>query len=253
MSTNTLFKATKRFVKNHTPEILTGIGTAGMIFTTVLAVKATPKALKLLEEKKKELHKEKLNAVEVVKTTWKCYLPAAGTCLASAACIIGSNSVHMKRHAALAAAYKLSETALTEYRDKVIETVGEKKEKEVREAIAKDKVDRNPVSKSEVIVTDRGTTLCCDAWGERYFYSSRDEITRVINELNRKMNNEGYISLNDLYRELQLWPSPSGDIVGWRADWGLIQPSFSTQLADDHKTPCLVLGFYNPPKYGYDE
>ena len=49
-------RTTKRFFKNHTPEILTGLGTAGMIFTTVLAVKATPKALKLIDEKKKELN-----------------------------------------------------------------------------------------------------------------------------------------------------------------------------------------------------
>lgn len=42
-------------VKKHSPEILTGIGIAGMITTTVLAVRATPKALILIEEKKDEL------------------------------------------------------------------------------------------------------------------------------------------------------------------------------------------------------
>lgn len=38
-------------VKKHSPEILTGIGIAGMITTTVMAVRATPKALILIEEK----------------------------------------------------------------------------------------------------------------------------------------------------------------------------------------------------------
>lgn len=248
-----LVTATKRFISNHTPEILTGLGTAGMVFTAVLAVKATPKALKLIDEKKKELHKEKLTAGEVIKTTWKCYVPAATTCLASAACILGSNSVHTRRNAALAAAYKISETAATEYRDKVIEKVGEKKEREIHEALMQDKLDKNPVSSNEVIITNNGDTLCYDAASGRYFKSNRDEIVRCINEVNRKLNRDGYISLNELYGELGLFSNQIGDVVGWRADWGLIEPKFSTQLADDGKTPCLVLAFWNPPQHGYDK
>lgn len=42
-------------MKKHSPEILTGIGIAGMITTTVMAVRATPKALILIEEKKTNL------------------------------------------------------------------------------------------------------------------------------------------------------------------------------------------------------
>ena len=67
-------------VSKHSPEILMGMGIAGMITTTVIAVKATPKALRLLEEKKHELEVETLAPVEVVKTTWKCYVPAAVSC-----------------------------------------------------------------------------------------------------------------------------------------------------------------------------
>ena len=44
-------KSVRTAMKKHSPEILTGIGIAGMITTTVMAVKATPKALILLEEK----------------------------------------------------------------------------------------------------------------------------------------------------------------------------------------------------------
>ena len=39
------------FIKKRGPEILTGIGIAGMVTTTVLAVKATPKAMQLVKEK----------------------------------------------------------------------------------------------------------------------------------------------------------------------------------------------------------
>ena len=42
-----------RKIKKHSPEILTGIGIAGMISATVMAVKATPKALKNIECEKR--------------------------------------------------------------------------------------------------------------------------------------------------------------------------------------------------------
>ena len=41
----------KTAIKKHSPEILTGIGIAGMITTTVMAVRATPKALILIGER----------------------------------------------------------------------------------------------------------------------------------------------------------------------------------------------------------
>jgi len=253
MSKHTLFKATRRFLSEHTPEILTGLGAAGVVVTAVFSAKATPKALKAVEEKKRELHTDKLPMKETIKCTWKYYVPAALSGAASIACILGSNTVHAKRYSALAAAYKLSETAIAEYREKVVETVGEKKEQEVREAIMREKVTKNPPSGSEIIQTGKGDTLCYDNTCGRYFYSSKIEIESIANVLNRKMNNGEEISLNDFYTELGLYPTDIGYTIGWRADWSLIKPHFTTQLADDGRTPCLVVGFWYPPKYGYDK
>ena len=78
----------------HSPEILTGIGIAGMITTTVMAVRATPKALILIEERKEEIGAEELEVADVVKTTWFCYIPAAITGTLSIACLIGASSVN---------------------------------------------------------------------------------------------------------------------------------------------------------------
>ena len=100
-------KGVKRVLRKHSPEILTGIGIAGMIATTVTAVRATPKALQLIDAR--EIKEEKrLSTAEVVKTTWKCYIPAAMTGTLSVACLIGASSVNAKRNAALATAYTLS-------------------------------------------------------------------------------------------------------------------------------------------------
>ena len=66
-----LVNGIKKTMIRKSPEILIGIGIAGMVTTAVLAVKATPKALDLIHEKEEELGVEKLTAGETVKTTTK--------------------------------------------------------------------------------------------------------------------------------------------------------------------------------------
>ena len=245
-----MFKDTKKAFIKHSPEILTGIGIAGMITTTVLAVKETPKALELIEMKKEEEEVESLTVLETIKTTWKCYIPATITGVVSVACLVGASSVSARRNAALATAYKLSETALSEYRDKVVETVGEKKDKVIRDQIDKDHIDKNPVSKNEVIITDRGTTLCYDKQSGRYFKSDIEKIKKAVNEINRQMLLNDYVSLNDFYDELGLEHTPLGDDLGWRIDRGYIEPRFSSQIAEDG-TPCIVLSYAVAPRHDY--
>lgn len=248
-----ILKDFKRFVSAKSPEILTGIGIAGMITTTVLAVRATPKAMSLIEEKKNEEWTDELSPLEIVKIAWKPYIPAIVTGATSVACIIGASSVNAKRNAALTAAYKLSETALTEYREKVVETIGEKKEQIVRDKVAEEQVKKNPVSKNEVIVTGNGKTLCFDPISGRYFMSSIEAIKRAENELNKQLIHDifGYVSLNDFYDELGLDRTIVGNDLGWNTDQ-LIDVSFSSQL-NDNGEPSVVLDFLSTPKYGYDK
>ena len=241
----------KKVVIKRSPEILTGIGIAGMISAGILAVRATPKALELIREREDELKVEKLPVGETVKTTWKCYIPAVSTCILSAACIIGASSVHVKRNAALAAAYKLSEKALIEYKDAVIETIGEKKELEVRDKMAEKRIEKDAVSKTEVIITDKGTSLCYDSISGRYFKSDIETIKRAENVINKQLLSDMYVSLNDFYDEIGLDFTKVGRELGWSVDEGLIEIHFSSQLADDG-TPCLVVEYYTPPRYNFD-
>lgn len=258
----------KSFLSKHSPEILTGIGVTGMITSTVLAVKATPKAIKLIEseidKRNKEIEHEaivnghdtckqidKLKPLDVVKVAWKPYIPAAVTGIASISCIIGASSINSKRNAALATAYKISEKALVRYRDKVIETIGEKKEKEIKDQIAQDEVDRNPVSKSQVYVTSKGNTLFREEISGRYFKSDLDIIRKAINELNREMTYQNYISLDELYSKLGLEPIKNSDRLGWNLDDGLIELELSTCLTEDDE-PCIVIDYSNAPKYDFD-
>lgn len=262
-------KGVCKTIKKHSPEILTGIGIAGMITTAIMAVKATPKALILIEAEKERQNDVLLNEadengwdncaqitnlkpLDTVKTTWKCYIPAVVTGTMSVACLIGASSVNARRNAALATAYTLSESALKEYQEKVVETIGEKKEQSVRDAIAKDKIDRDPVTNREIIITEKGNTLCYDAVSGRYFKSDIQKLRTIENELNHLLFKETYVSLNEFYYEIGLRNTSLGDDLGWNAEDGDIRLNFHSQLADDG-TPCLVIDYRVAPQYGFQK
>lgn len=250
---NQLLKTVKTVAVKHSPAILTGIGITGMITTAVLAVKATPKALDIIADIK-ERHAEdterKAAAKDFVKEVTPLYIPAAVTGVASAACLIGANSIHSKRNAVLAAAYTISDTAYREYREKVIDTMGEKKDKMVKDEIAKDKLKNDPVQNHEVIVTKNGTTLCYDGMFGRYFISDKETILRAITRINRNIVTDMYASLNDFYDEIDIPPVKIGDYLGWNIDDGEIDISFNYDSADDGR-PCLVITYNVAPKDRY--
>lgn len=244
-------KSAGRVLTKYSPGILTGIGITGMIGATFMAVKATPKALYLIEAKKEEAEVEELTPVETIKTCWKCYIPATLTTVLSAVCLIGASTVSAKRNAALATAYSISEAALREYQEKVVEVIGEKKEKAVRDAVAKDQIERDPVTKSEIVIIDSNSnTLCYEPLSGRYFKSTIDKIKKAEIKLDRQMIQEMYVSLNDFYWEIGLDGTDLGDQMGWNLSKGYMDLSFSSQLADDG-TPCAVIVYGIPPVYDY--
>lgn len=257
-------KSVQSTLTKHSPEILTGIGIAGMITTTILAVKATPKALALIEQEREDRAIDRdrgvdecfapvdISRVDMVKLAWKPYIPAAVTGVASVMCLVGASSVHLRRNAAITAAYKLSETALTEYREKVVETIGEKKEKVVREKIAEDKLEKNPVNESQVFLTEKGNTLFLEPISGQYFRSDLEFIKRAINELNATMLNSpfGYLSMNELYDALGLEQTSRGDDLGWCVSKGIIKFDIHAKVAKNNE-PCLVIDYTNAPVYDY--
>ncbi len=244
-------------MSKYSPEILTGIGIAGMITTTILAVKATPKALKCIDAKREELElhpDDNLTAGETVQAAWKCYIPATVCGATSVACLIGASYANNRSKAALAAAYNLSASAFAEYKDKVVEVIGEKKEREVRDEVAKEKLRKEPVNQSAIVVNSSGNTRFLDSISKQRFTCDIDKIKKIQNELNARMlEGEDYISLNDFYYEIGLDDVEFGDDLGWsiyNGRKGMIKLNFHAQL-DTDDVPCIVLDYDVMPVRGY--
>ena len=252
MSLNRFCRGLSIKMRRRSPQILTGVGLAGLISAIPLAVIGTIRAYESVQEEKKRRNVDKLTSKEIIKTTWKCYIPTAISVAAGTTCVISSDQIHMRRNAALATAYSLSENALKTYQEKVIETIGEKKEEKIREEIAKDEIKRKPLATSEVHVTKAGNTLCFETISQRYFKNDAESIRKAKDRLNNRMNgNEMFIDINDYLCELGLHPDPKYDGIGWCRDNGPIDVKFTCDFADDEITPCLIVTPIPRPEHGY--
>lgn len=234
--------------KKHSPEILIGMGIAGAASSVIFAVKATPKAMILLEEKRQELGVEKLEAKEIIKTAAPVYIPTAVSFGMSVACIVGASSVNARRNAALTAAYTLSESTLRTYRDKVLETVGEDKEREIRQKAAIEQQQSTPEPQTLVVSSAAGQLKCFDSLSGRYFVSTKNEIDKAVNEFNRQLRDDMRISLNDWYDLIGLDTNKLGDMLGWDIERGYVETCYASRL-DEDGLPCLVVNYVEPPHY----
>lgn len=245
---NTIVDDMKKGLIKHSPEILIGMGITGMLTTTVLAVKATPKAIRIIEE-----HDTPLTKVDTVKKTWKCYVPAAIVGGASIACILGGAKTNLRRNAALAAAYSLSEATVRDfdfYKSKVVEEIGEKKEQKIREKVASKRLEDRKPSNAEIIITGNGDVDCFDAVSGRLFKSDVETLRRAENTINRRLIHEMSVTLNEFYDEIGLDHTTIGDDIGWNIDRGQLELTFDSALTSENK-PYLVVTYKCAPMYHF--
>lgn len=250
VSKNSL-KMIGNMLKKHSPAILTGFSIAGVISTAIMTARATSQAQLLLEDAEFQ-KKDLLTKQEVVETAWKCYIPPAILGISTIACIFGVNSIHAKRHAALAGLYSIAETSLKEYQTKILEEVGPKKAQKIADDIAQDRLNQNPLSKNDIYNTGSGDALCYDTMSGRYFKSDVESLKRAQNDFNHKLIHDFtlWMTLNEFYYEINLPSIRLGEYMGWTPQQ-MLDIRFATKLADDGQ-PCLVLDYHVEPRFLYD-
>lgn len=249
MNIPAITKATQKYLAENSPQILTGLGVAGVVSTAILTGRASFIASRMLQIRNEETRDAEFTPREQftddVKTVWKLYVPPVVTGTVTIACIIGANSVNTRRNAALAAAYGLTETAFREYKEKVIETVGQKAEEKVVTAIAQDKVEATPKSTTEVVFHGSKEMLCFESISGRYFHCDMETLRKAENAMNLEIINEMYVSLNDFFGKIGLAPTAIGEDLGWTTSTPLeIQYS---AILDEESKPCMFLGYRRLP------
>lgn len=251
----------------NSPTILTGLAIVGVIGIVAATIKVTPKAVKLLEEKDKQIKEleEKKAAEEIDESTYKkekttvlvhtgfelakTYAPVAIIGVGTVSAVIGANKINLKRLATVTSLYSASDKALKEWKDKTLETVGKTKTAEINGKVHDDILAEHPVNRSNVIITGKGGTLCYDVMSGRYFESDIEFIRRKMNDFNFSLIHEYAMSLNEFYEMLGLDSNRLGENVGWTSN-NPMEIKFDSRLASDGR-PCLVLDYAVGPLYSY--
>lgn len=247
MNLHNIVRMTGKALKDNSPSILTAFGVTGTITTAYLASKASFKAAETirfeqayLASKDKDTH---LDYKEKTKLVWKLYIPAAVSGVLTIGCTISSTRIGSRKAAALTAVYSLTEKAFSEYKEKVVETLGENKERAIRDELAQDKVTKNPPPHQyrEVIISGPGNVLCCELFTGRYFNSDMETIRKAANDVNEKIIHEMYVTLSFFYYLIGLPYTSYSSEIGWDSD-RLMELQFSTVLTDDGR-PCLAFEY----------
>ena len=231
------------FLKKHSSTILTVVGAGGVIATSVLSVKATPKAMLLLEDAKQEKG-EDLTKLEVVKVAWKPYIPAAITGVSTIACIFGAHYLSAKTQASLMSAYAVLDSSYREYIEKSKELYAEDAETKIKQEIAKTKFD-------DTIQVSEDKELFFDYQSMRYFESTFDKVKRAERIFNENFVNSGFACLNDYYELLGIEPVDYGYQIGW-SDLPVTDLEFIYEKVElDDGLECYIITMPCPPSTSY--
>lgn len=244
MSISGIIQNLGRTINTNSPVILTGLGVAGVVGTTLLAVKATFKSAEdiwALEERTHEVAPIK----EKLLTVWPNYIPTVGSGIVTVACILGAQSINSRRNAALISAYTASTSFWKDYQEKVVEQVGKKKDQSIRDDIARDRMVSDPSSGKEIVVIGSGESLCYDPLTSRYFMSDMETIRKAVNDINLQCINEMYASQNEFYDKIGLPHADIGETLGWTTS-NPIELAYSAVLSDTGK-PCIALSYRKDP------
>ena len=253
---NSLLSKSQLFLKRNSSTILTCVGAAGVVATTVTAVKATPKALALLDQAKEEKGDE-LTTLETVKIAGPAYIPTAILGVSTLACIFGANILNQRSQASLMSAYALLDSGYKDYRKKVEELYGSEAGTQIRAGIAKDKYDEEYTESSAE--PEDGKRLYYDYYSDRYFEARPFDVQKAEYEVNRTLMMDDGVYLNEWYSLLGLEPLDHGNDFGWNtcanmdAYWQSWIDFHHEKVVMDDGLECIIISFGQEPYPDFEE
>lgn len=237
------------YLQRNSPTIVSCIGAVGVVATTIAAVKATPKALLLIENEKAYINKQleeggwqtrvdKLTTAETIKATWKCYIPTAIIGLSTIACIFGANTLNKRQQAAITSAYMLLDNTYKQYKEKVSKLLGDNADTMVKKSIIEDQY-------SEI-------TLFYEYHYGELFERRKADVLNAEYQLNLKFASQGYACLNDFFELLGLPITQEGEVIGWSTQEGYSAIDFEHQLLElDDGMECTIINLPISPSICY--
>lgn len=239
----------QHFMKKNSSNILTICSITGVAATSILAVKATPKALSLIYETQ-IIKGEKLTTAEVVKVAWKPYIPAAITGFSTMACILGINLLSTKNQAALASAYVFLDNSYREYRKKVNELYGEDAHNKIKNEMVESQYDDD-------IKVEDNEELFFDFISMQFFTSTMKNVVQAECAFLELLHTNKRAYLNEYYELLGIEPVSDGYTLGWydvenNDPYGCEELEFNYEkVTMKNGNPCWIIDVNTMPTVDY--
>lgn len=232
----------------YRPSILLGLGIGSMIAAICTGVKYAPLAKDAIDERKEELGTDDLPLVETIKSAGVYMIPTAAFAIVGIGCILGSNHENLERQVAAMTACSISETTNQIYREKAKEILGEKKEKTIHEAAAKEAYKRDREA-GEVLVVSSGSQgwKMYDSLTKQEFRGNIEKVKATINNLNRNMLSQD-ITIDDYCLYMGEQPMEMGTNLGWNIDHGFIEIEPPTAIVNEEGEPVIIITHKNRPR-----
>lgn len=257
-----LLHHSKLFIKRNASTILTYAGAAGVVTTAVLAVKATPKAMVLLDVAEDEKG-EDLTKLEKVKVAGPAYIPSVVVGVSTITCIFGANVLNKRQQASLISAYALVDSSYKDYKKKLKELYGEEAHQNIVNEIAIEKAEDMWIAGGYFATNcdlsaeynDGEPKLFYDEHSNRYFEATIEQVMAAEYHLNRNYILRGYAYLNEFYNFLGIEENEYGSVLGWAPlDEGMYWIEFNhRKMAMKDGTEFYIIEMPYEPRYDFFE
>lgn len=211
------------YERKNLPVVLSIIGALGTGASIVLGIKATPNALKSIEEYKKKNNKKDLTIAEKIKVCYKHYIPTALIGVGSIGSNIAGTILSKKAEASLIMGATTGYNLYKKYGDEVKKKLGLKQHKEMIKNIADDE------EKPEEIENDK------ELFYEEfigYFYANETDIALAVAKMNENINGANldnkYLNFQTIKDFLELSKATNYNLNPTYSYWGWSD----TQLAE---------------------
>jgi hypothetical protein len=256
----------RNIIVSNSPELLVGTAIVGVVTTGVLSARAGYKARGIVDDERAKRRSNldsdtaetireyqeimgagaDLTPMEKAKLTWLCYAVPAVTGATTIASVIGTHTIHTKRHAAMAGLYAVTANRLDDVQTKAEELLGPKKTQQLQNATGQAAVNRNAPIDHELILLPNGQELMYEEYSGRWFKGSVPIVEQAVAEVNLKLAQDGDCSLNEYFDFLGLKPIPFGHEYGWSGKPD-VTPSFGAVNTPDGRSAVSVY-FHEAPR-----
>ena len=230
------------FIRRNSSTILSVTASIGVVVTAVLAVKATPKALELIEESKKD--NPDMSKLDIIKVAWKPYIPSFLMGFSTISCIFGANYLNKRVQTSLISAYAMLDRSYKQYREKCIEMYNVDTDIDIRRKIAQSNYYKN-------IEIDDDCELFFDFTSMQYFESTLDKVKEALDTINITLAEGGFVYLNDFYEVLGVPLFDYGYNLGWFSSEGPLEMDYEKVELDDGLECWIITPSRSPVLYLY--